>query len=94
MIALAPKIYRLNGQYGTVDDGKNHVSIIAQDIEQTWPEMLGRYEHIEIDENTEEEISRTELLSLNTNELQWALVNAIKELKAEINELRAQIQGA
>ena len=94
VIALAPKIYRLNGQYGTVDDGKNHVSIIAQDIEQTWPEMLGRYEHIEIDENTEEEISRTELLSLNTNELQWALVNAIKELKAEINELRAQIQGA
>lgn len=93
VIALAPKTYRLNGQYGTVDDGKNHVSIIAQDIEQTWPEMLGSYEHIEIDENTKEEISRTQLLSLNTNELQWALVNAIKELSARVIALESQLSS-
>jgi len=85
IMALEPKRYRLNGAYGSADDGRVHVSVIAQETQATWPEMIGTYEHTDKDENGVETI--TELLNLNTNELQWALVNAVKELSARIATL-------
>jgi hypothetical protein len=84
-MALAPKRYRLNGAFGSVDDGRVHVSVIAQEAQATWPEMVGTYEHTDKDEDDVETV--TELLNLNTNELQWALVNAIKELSQRVEAL-------
>lgn len=78
IVTLEPKMYRLNGAFGSVDDGRVHVSVIAQETQATWPEMIGTYEHADKDEDGVETV--TELLNLNTNELQWAMVNAIKEL--------------
>ena len=55
--------------------------------------MVGEYTHVEKDEEAGTE-TETTLLSLNTNELQWALVNAIKELTARVVTLEAQIASA
>lgn len=85
IVALEPKRYRLNGAFGSVDDGRVHVSVIAQETQATWPEMVGTYEHREKDEDGVETVM--ELLNLNTNELQWALVNAIKELAQRVEAL-------
>ena len=85
IMALEPKRYRLNGAFGSVDDGRVHVSVIAQEARETWPEMIGTYEHTNKDEDDVETV--TELLNLNTNELQWALVNAIKELAQRLEAL-------
>lgn len=85
IVALEPKRYRLNGAFGSVDDGRVHVSVIAQETQATWPEMVGTYEHREKDEDGVETVM--ELLNLNTNELQWALVNAIKELAQRVESL-------
>jgi len=85
IMALEPKRYRLNGAFGSVDDGREHVSVIAQEAQATWPEMIGTYEHTDKDEDDVETV--TELLNLNTNELQWAFVNAIKELATRIATL-------
>lgn len=93
IVGLMPKRYHLNGAYGTVDDGREHVSVIAQDVQTTWPAMVGEYTHVEKDEEAGTE-TETTLLSLNTNELQWALVNAIKELTARVVTLEAQIASA
>ena len=93
IVGLMPKRYRLNGAYGTVDDGREHVSVIAQDVQATWPAMVGEYTHVEKDEEAGTE-TETTLLSLNTNELQWALVNAIKELTARVVALEAQVASA
>jgi hypothetical protein len=41
VLTLAPKRYRLNGEYGSVDDNLEHVSIIAQDALAVWPGMIG-----------------------------------------------------
>jgi hypothetical protein len=85
IVALQPKQYRLNGAFGSVDDGRIHVSVIAQEAQATWPEMIGTYDHTEKDPDDVETV--TELLNLNTNELQWALVNAIKELAQRVEVL-------
>ena len=87
IMALEPKRYRLNGAFGSVDDGRVHVSVIAQETQATWPEMIGTYEHADKDEDGVETV--TELLNLNTNELQWAMVNAIKELAQRVEALEA-----
>jgi ribosomal protein L27 len=86
VISLVPKRYYLNGAYGTIDDGREHVSVIAQHVQATWPAMVGEYTHVEKDEETGTE-TETTLLSLNTNELQWAMVNAIKELTTRVDLL-------
>jgi len=85
IVALQPKRYRLNGAFGSVDDGRVHVSVIAQEAQATWPEMIGTYDHTDKDADDVETV--TELLNLNTNELQWALVNAIKELAQRVEVL-------
>lgn len=85
IMALEPKRYRLNGAFGSVDDGRVHVSVVAQEAQATWPEMIGTYEHT----NEDDVETVTELLNLNTNELQWALVNAIKELAQRVEALEA-----
>ena len=87
IVALEPRYYRLNGAFGSVDDGRVHVSVIAQEAQATWPEMIGTYDHTDKDADDVETV--TELLNLNTNELQWALVNAIKELVQRVEALEA-----
>lgn len=92
VVALQPKKYRLNGKHGSVDDGKEHVSIIAQDAQDTWPEMIGAFPHQETDPETGETIE-LELLNLNTNDLQWGLVNAVKELAEQNAAMQARIDA-
>jgi len=89
IVTLNPMVYRLNGLYGSQDDGKNHVSIIAQDIVESWPEMVGTYIHEETLED--QTVQRIELYNLNTNELQWALVNAVKELSEKVKTLENNV---
>lgn len=89
IMTLQPKRYRLNGAFGSVDDGRVHVSVIAQEAQATWPEMIGTYDHTDKDADDVETV--TELLNLNTNELQWALVNAIKELTTRIATLEQRV---
>ena len=85
---LNPVVYRLNGLYGSKDNGKDHVSVIAQEVAVSWPEMVGTYTHVEKkDDGTE--IS-TELYNINANDIKWAMVNAVKELSAQVDALKAR----
>jgi len=102
---LVPKRYRLNGSYGSVDDGKEHVSVIAQEAQTIIPEMINTYtwtptkqQTITARDGTERtaEVVDTdsvpvELFNLDTNALQWTLVNAIKELSAQVESLTARL---
>lgn len=84
---LRPIEYRLNGEYGTVDDGNRHVSVLAQEAMEVFPSIVGTYQWQDPDNEDAEPV---ELYNLNTNALQWALVNAIKELSAKV----AVLEGA
>jgi hypothetical protein len=68
---------------------RNFACLVAGWIAQTTPYDL-RYRRSEIS-NTGE-ITETETLSLNTNELPYALVNSIKELLMNREEVNRQIE--
>jgi len=54
-----------------------HVGLIAQEVQEVIPEAVGEYEG--------------GYLSLNNDPIIWTMLNAIKELKAELEETRAEL---
>ena len=85
--ALRPVTYRYNGAAGFIDDGKENISIIAQESMHHFPECVGTFEAL-LNEGDEE---KTELFNWNGHALIFALVNAVKELKASNDALVARV---
>lgn len=85
--ALRPITYRYNGKAGFVDDGKENVSIIAQEAVNVFPECVGSFMR-KLEESDAEE---TELLNWNGHAVTFALINAVKELKAQIDILQSEL---
>lgn len=80
---LAPVEYAANGLGGYPDDGRRYIGLIAQDCREIMPEMIkqrGWKLHADDAEDTT-------LFALDTNALQYALVNAVKELADRLDEL-------
>ena len=84
--ALRPVRYKYNGFGGMVADGKEHISIVAQEAQEVFPECIGTFQG-KLHGDDEQE---TELLNYNGHAITFALINAIKELKAEIDILKAR----
>jgi len=85
--ALRPVTYEYNGAAGFEADGKENISIIAQEAIEHFPECVGTF-NAKLNEGDEDE---TELFNWNGHALTFALVNAIKELKAQNDDLRARV---
>ncbi len=81
--ALRPVRYEYNGSGGMRADGKEHVSIIAQEAAEAFPECIGTFQG-KLHEDDEEE---TELLNYNGHAITFALINAVRELKARLDAL-------
>lgn len=86
---LQPKYFKYNGYAGTPNDGQEHVGLIAQEIEQEAPQMIKRIRrrfrmHPDSDEQEQE------VLVSNSNEVQYAVINALKQHEARINALERQ----
>lgn len=92
---LRPVVYTYNGLAGMPNDGKENISIIAQEAMAHFPECVGTYmgRMNPVDENGEENVAeeKVELYNWNSHALTFALVNAIKELKAQNDALAARI---
>lgn len=84
---LRPVTYQFNGQYGTKDDSETFVGLVAQEVEATPLSSMVK-DWVFTDEKTGEE---TNLLSVNSSELIFALVNAVKELDARVKALEAKL---
>lgn len=77
--------YQFNGQYGTLNSETVHVGLIAQEVENTaFSGMVSKAPYT--DKSTGEQ---TDLLSINTTPLVFALINAVKELDARVKALEA-----
>lgn len=85
--ALRPITYQYNGAAGFVATGEENISIIAQEAMQHFPECVGTFEAL-LNEGDEE---KTELFNWNGHALIFALVNAVKELKAMNETLAARV---
>ena len=69
------------------DDGGLTLGVVAQDVQAVAPEMV-----MESNWGTKEEPKMR--LSIYQTDLQYALMKCIQELKAEVDSLKAQINGA
>lgn len=87
--ALRPITYEYNGAAGFEVDGKKNISIIAQEAIQHFPECVGTF-NAKLNETDETE---TELYNWNGHALTFALVNAIKELKAELDTVKSELNA-
>ena len=73
---LKPVVYEYNGEHGTIADGKRYHGFIAQDLLGTpFAGMVSE---------------RDGLYHIDSNELIYALLNSVKELKARVAALEAK----
>lgn len=70
--------------YEDARQNKIHIGLVAQEVEQTFPGMVSMHEGY-IDGQKVDDMRK-----LNTHELIYALVNAVRELKAEVDALKAR----
>ena len=82
---VRPVSYEYNGKAGFVPDGKDKVSILAQELMQVFPECVDTFKG-----KLEEDGPEIDLYNYNGHAITFALINAIKELKAKIDILEAR----
>ena len=85
IMAINPVNYDYNGKAGFTAI-KNNIGVIAQDVLEILPESISTYK-AKLEENDAED---TELYNFNSHALTYILINAIKELKAEIDLLKGE----
>lgn len=88
IVQLEPKTYDYNGKAGFDSSIKGNIGIIAQDVEDIFPETISTY-NAKLNEGDEEE---TELYNFDSHALTFALINSVKELNEEIKSLKQEIQ--
>ena len=92
VLKLTPRTYRWNEKSG-MDTEDENVGFIAQEVLDAVPEAVGQYRtsEVEVDGKKTKKREKAELLTLSDRPLIAALVNAVKELKAENDALSARI---
>ena len=88
ILKIEPKLYDYNGKAG-FEKLKNNVGVIAQDVQKIMPETITIYK-AKLNKDDKED---TELLNFDSHAVTFALINSIKELKAEIEQLKKQINN-
>lgn len=83
LLKINPITYDYNG-LGGFKKGKGGVGIIAQEIAEILPDSVSSIK-AKLNETDEEEV---DILNFNGHELTYILINAVKELKAEIEILK------
>jgi len=79
--------YKYNGMYGTPDNNVTYYGLIAQEVLNTnFSDMVNTYTYT--NPQTKEQ---TQLYSVDSSQLVYALINAVKQLSAEVNELKSKI---
>lgn len=73
---LRPVSFKYNGKFGTQDDDRRFYGLIADEVLEVMPEMIGKRDH-----------EGEEVLLLDSTALIYALVNAVKTLTERIERL-------
>lgn len=87
---INPVTFQYNGLYNTTDDGNTHVGIIAQEVQEVAPYMIGSYEANASPESTNQE----EILNYDGGTYMiYVLVNSVKEQQKTIEQQAAAIKA-
>ena len=97
ILALEPIYYKWNGRGGVPADGELHYGLAAQDVEAVLPELIREREYTPppasagASSDAREDDEPMTIKTYSPTDITFALVNAIKELQAQIDELRAAL---
>ena len=89
ILQLRPVYFKYNGKAGTVLDEDN-VGLIAQEVQTIFPKAVEQFEYSP-DTKPAEGAPMEKYLSFSFNEVQYALINAVKELSAKVDELQSRL---
>jgi hypothetical protein len=89
VMALRPVAYCYNGRGGSTRDGRRYVGLVADEVEGVMPEMVGTISEL-LDPG---DAAPSEIKTLDTTALIFALVNCVKELATRITSLEADVRG-
>ena len=84
---VRPVKYKYNGLAGTVADGKEHVGVLAQDLERVAPFMV----ETSPKKLHEKDAGETNLKTVDPSAFTYMLINAVKELSQQNRELRSAV---
>ncbi|HXI76318.1 MAG TPA: tail fiber domain-containing protein [Steroidobacteraceae bacterium] len=87
VLQLRPVQFEFNGLAGTPDDGKTFVGLVADEVEPVMPEMVSTREAF----LRADDAAPVDVKVLDCTALLFALVNAVKDLSAQISELQARL---
>ncbi len=79
---LKPVNYKYNGKGGQPNNAP-YVGLIAQDVQEVFPYMVGKYT-AKLDES---DLQETDILTLDTGALTYVMVNSLRELDTRLAEL-------
>jgi hypothetical protein len=82
ILKLRPVRFEFNGLAGTIT-GNKHIGLIANEVQDVMPEMVSSWKRKLNPEDAED----TDVLTLDTTALTFALINAVKELAAKVTAL-------
>jgi hypothetical protein len=88
ILALNPIYYQWNGKGGVPADGQIHFGLAAQDVEKVLPELIREHEYVPPEGSDDEPMT---IKTYSPTDITFALVNAIKELQKQIEELKAAL---
>jgi hypothetical protein len=88
VMALRPVVYCYNGRGGSTRDGRRYVGLVADEVEGVMPEMVGTISEL-LDPG---DAAPSEIKTLDTTALTFALVNCVKELAARVASLEADVR--
>jgi len=84
---IHPVWYQYNGKAGFQQDGKDHIGVVAQEMQPVAPYTINEYQA----KLNPEDAAPTTLLEFNSHALTFTLINAVQELQHEIQALQARL---
>ena len=83
LLLFDPVVYKFNGKGGTIDNGRDYIGLIAQDVEKVMPDLIIS-QRIKLDAEDNEE---SEVLGHDLSPLTFMFINAMKELNDRVEKL-------
>jgi len=83
LLLFDPVIYKFNGKGGTIDNGKDYIGLIAQDVKKIIPELVTS-QNIKLNA---EDTKDSEVLGHDLSPLTFMFINAIKEINNRVEKL-------
>jgi hypothetical protein len=87
LMSIRPVTFQFNGKGGTVDDGRVHVGIIAQELERVFPSMVS-FHKVKLNKDDAKD---TDIRIVDPSAFTYVLISAVKEQQELIERQGARI---